>query len=194
MQVSILCGGKSSRMQSEKGLALYKNKPFIEHIMDAVLPITLKIQLITNSCDYEYLKFDTIEDIIKDKGPIGGIHTALVHSDTEINLILSCDIPLISTKIIQELIEKHHSIYDVSIFEETNRVHPLIGIYSKKVIPILKKAIESNELKMMHFISKVNHQLIWIEDQNKQQFQNINSLLELEELNTKYNSYNEKIN
>jgi molybdopterin-guanine dinucleotide biosynthesis protein A len=187
MQASILCGGKSSRMQSEKGLVLYKNKPFIEHIIDAVLPITSKIQLITNCSDYDYLKYDTIKDIIIDKGPIGGIYSALKHSATELNLILSCDIPLISTKIIQELIEKHNSNFDVSIFEETNRVHPLIGIYSKKVLPILKKSIESNELKMMHFISKLNHQLIWIEDENKQQFLNINSLLELEELNTKYN-------
>ena len=187
MQVSILCGGKSSRMQSEKGLVLYKKKPFIEHIIDAVLPITSKIQFITNSCDYDYLKYDTINDIIMNKGPIGGIYTALVHSDAELNLILSCDIPLISTKIIQELIEKHKSIFDVSIFGETNRIHPLIGIYSKKLVPDLKKAIESNELKMMHFISNANHQLIWVEDDNKQQFQNINSLLELEELNAKHN-------
>ena len=126
MQVSILCGGKSSRMQTEKGLTLYKNKPFIEHIIDAVLPITSTIQLITNSTDYNYLKYETIKDIIKDKGPISGIYTALVHSGTELNLILSCDIPLISTKIIRELIERHKSSFDVTIFEETNRVHPLI--------------------------------------------------------------------
>jgi molybdopterin-guanine dinucleotide biosynthesis protein A len=187
MQVSILCGGKSSRMQSEKGLALYKNKPFIEHIIDAVLPVTSKIQLITNSCDYDYLKYNTIHDVLPDKGPIGGIYTALVHSNYELNLILSCDIPLISTKIMRELIDKQNSSCDVTIFEETNRVHPLIGIYSKKVLSVLKNKIDTNELKMMHFISKVKHQLLWIEDEYKHQFQNINSLIELEELNTKYN-------
>ncbi|HEX8014674.1 MAG TPA: NTP transferase domain-containing protein, partial [Flavobacterium sp.] len=36
----ILCGGKSSRMKSEKGLVLFQGKPFIEHIIQAVLPIT----------------------------------------------------------------------------------------------------------------------------------------------------------
>ncbi|WP_310559136.1 molybdenum cofactor guanylyltransferase [Flavobacterium sp.] len=187
MQVSILCGGKSSRMQSEKGLALYKNKPFIEHIIDAVLPITSTIQLITNSSEYDYLKYDTIKDVIIDKGPMGGIYTALLHSDTDLNLILSCDIPLISTTMLLELIEKYNSSFDVSIFEETNRVHPLIGIYSKNVLPMLKNRIDANELKMMHFISNSKHQLIWIEDENRQQFQNINSLLELQEFNAKYN-------
>ena len=187
MQVSILCGGKSSRMQSEKGLVLYQNKPFIEYIIEAALPISNTILLITNTNDYDYLAYKKIKDIVIDKGPLGGIYTALVHSETENNLILSCDIPLISTNILRKLIEKHTISFDVSIFEETNQIHPLIGIYSKKVLPILKKSIESNELKMMHFICSVNHQLIWIEDQNKQQFQNINSLLELEELNKKYN-------
>lgn len=186
MQVSILCGGKSSRMQSEKGLALYKNKPFIEHIIEAVLPIATNIRLITNSSDYDYLKYSKIKDIIPDKGPMGGVYTALIHSDTELNLILSCDIPLISTKVLQEVIEKYKSSFEVSIFEETNRVHPLIGIYSKKILPLLKKSIDADELKMMSFISKINHQLIWIEEKNRHLFQNINSLLELEELNYKH--------
>jgi molybdopterin-guanine dinucleotide biosynthesis protein A len=187
MQVSILCGGKSSRMQSEKGLTLFLNKPFIEHIIDAVLPISSAIHLITNSSEYDYLKYDTIKDVINDKGPMGGIYSALVHSETDMNLILSCDIPLISKTMLRELIERHNSSFDVSIFEETNRVHPLIGIYSKKVLPMLKIRIDANELKMMHFVSNSKHQLIWIEDENKQQFQNINSLLELQELNAKYN-------
>jgi molybdopterin-guanine dinucleotide biosynthesis protein A len=87
---------------------------------------------------------------------------------------------------LQQLVEKHNSSFDVSIFEETNRIHPLIGIYSKNMLPVLEKAIDENELKMMQFISNANHQLIWIEDENKYLFQNINSLVELDALNTKY--------
>ena len=98
MQVSILCGGKSSRMQSEKGLVLYQNKPFIEHIIEAVLPISNNIQLVTNTNDYNYLAYKKIKDVVVDKGPLGGIYSALIHSDSEINLILSCDIPLIQPK------------------------------------------------------------------------------------------------
>lgn len=184
MQVSILCGGKSSRMQSEKGLVLYQNKPFIEHIIEAVLPISNNIQLVTNTNDYDYLVYRKIKDIIADKGPLGGIYSALVHSDSEINLILSCDIPLISTEMLQELIEKHTVNFDISVFEDANRIHPLIGIYSKSILAVLKKAIDANQLKMMHFISNINHQLIPILDEKKHLFKNINSVAELNELNT----------
>lgn len=183
MQVSILCGGKSSRMQSEKGLILYQNKPFVDHIIEAVLPISENIQLITNTNDYNYLKYRKIKDLIVEKGPLGGIYTALIYSESEINLILSCDIPLISTKILHELIEKHTSNFDVSVFQDNDSIHPLIGIYSKTIMPVLKKAIDHNDLKLMQLISKVKHQLIPVPLEKSYLFKNINSLAELIELN-----------
>lgn len=183
MQISILCGGKSSRMESEKGLVLYKNKPFIEYVIEAVLPISSNIQVITNTNDYDYLAYKKIKDIVPDKGPLGGIYSALVSSGTEMNLILSCDIPLISTEILKELIEKHNANFDVTVFEEENRVHPLIGMYSRNLIPFIKKAINENELKMMYFVSNVNHQIIAIDKDKKKLFKNINSIVELNELN-----------
>lgn len=183
MQIAILCGGKSSRMLSEKGLVLYKNKPLIEHVIAAVLPISSNIQLITNSHDYDYLNCKIINDIKLDKGPIGGIYSALVNSDSEINLILSCDIPLISTEILLELIEKHNINFDVTVFEDRKRMHPLIGIYSKKILPILKRAIVEKELKMMNLFPKIKHQLIDIKDENRHNFKNINTVTELNQLN-----------
>lgn len=182
--VSILCGGKSSRMQSEKGLVLFQGMPFIEHIIEAVKPISDKIQLVTNTSDYDYLPCKKIKDIELDKGPVGGIYSALVYSQSETNLILSCDIPLISTELLAELINKHTTDFEVSVFSDTNKIHPLIGIYSKKIIKILKKAIDENDLKMMRLLEKVNHQIIEVVGERSKQFKNVNSLAELNELNT----------
>lgn len=186
MQVSILCGGKSSRMQSEKGLVLYQDKPFIEHIIDAVLPISSNIQLITNTNEYDYLNYRKIKDIIIDKGSLGGIYSALANSDSEINLILSCDIPLISTEILLELIAKHNTNFDVTVFEDKESLHPLIGIYSKQIVAILKQSIDENDLKMMRFLSKVKTQRILVDYVKSQFFKNINSLAELNKLNTNF--------
>ncbi|MFE3849162.1 molybdenum cofactor guanylyltransferase [Flavobacterium sp. LB3P45] len=184
MQVSILCGGKSSPMQLEKGLVLYQNKPFIAHIIEAVLPISSNIQLITNTNDYDYLPYNKVKDIVVHKGPLGGIYTALVHSETEMNLILSCEIPLISSEILLELIENHGTNFEVSVFKDTDWIHPLIGIYATTILPVLKKAIDANDLKMMRLISNVKHQLIPIPNAKRHLFKNINSVAELNELNT----------
>ncbi|MEP6802874.1 MAG: molybdenum cofactor guanylyltransferase [Flavobacterium sp.] len=183
LTVFILCGGKSSRMQSEKGLVLFQNKPFIEHIIQAILPITNEIKLITNNKEYDYLSYQKIPDIITDKGPLGGIYTALTNSETEFNLILSCDIPLISTELLSELISKHNKEAEITVFASESRMHPLIGIYSKKVLAVIKSAIDNDDLKMMNLIVKVPHQIITIDESENFHLTNINSVDELNDLN-----------
>lgn len=183
LSVFILCGGKSSRMQSEKGLVLFQEKPFIEHIIQAISPITDQIKLITASKEYDYLAYEKIADVIADKGPLGGIYTALMHSETEFNLILSCDIPMISSELLKELISKHTEEAGITVFSSESRIHPLIGIYSKKILPIIKNAIESDELKMMDLLAKIPHQIIKIEESENLPLTNINSADELNDLN-----------
>lgn len=100
------------------------------------------------------------------------------------NLILSCDIPLISTQLLLELINKHNENYTVSIFSDEERLHPLIGIYSKSIVPILKEAIANSNLRMMDMIHNVDAQIIEVGVDKSNQFRNINSVAELNELNT----------
>ena len=183
LTVFILCGGKSSRMQSEKGLVLFQDKPFIEHIIKAILPITENIKLITATKEYDYLPYQKIPDIIIDKGPLGGIYTALSHSETEFNLILSCDIPLISTELLSELISKHNNEASITIFASESRLHPLIGIYSKKIVAVVKSAIDNNDLKMMNLLGNIPHQIINIDESENFHLTNINSADELNDLN-----------
>lgn len=183
ISVFILCGGKSSRMQSEKGLVLFQDKPFIEHIIQAILPITDQIKLITATKEYDYLPYQKIPDIILDKGPLGGIYTALTNSETEFNLILSCDIPLISTELLSELISKHNNEAEITVFASESRLHPLIGIYSKKVLPVIKSAIDNDQLKMMDLIAAIPHQILNIDESENFHLTNINSVDELNDLN-----------
>ncbi|MCC9016265.1 MULTISPECIES: molybdenum cofactor guanylyltransferase [Flavobacterium] len=179
----ILCGGKSSQLQSEKGLVLFRKKPFIEHIIGAILPVTQKIVLITESKEYDYLTYPKIPDVIADKGPLGGIYTALLQSETEFNLILSCDIPLISTELLQELLSKHTEEAGITVFASESRMHPLIGIYSRIMIPFIKKAIDGNELKVMDLLERIPHQIINLEESEVFHLSRINSADELDDLN-----------
>ncbi len=184
MQIFILCGGKSTRMQTEKGLVLYHKKPFVEHIIEAVLPISKNIILVANTKDYDYLNYKKIKDIQSEKGPLGGIYTALMESESMLNLILSCDIPLVSTEILEELIQKHNDDFEVTIFEDTTRIHPLIGIYSRKIIPIIEQTLAENNLKMRCFLSTIKCQKLKINTPKSHFLKNINSQEELKELNT----------
>ena len=56
-------------------------------------------------------------------------------------------------------------------------------MYSKKIIPILKQSIDDNQLKVMDFLSKATVQIIPISGDKSEQFKNINSVIELNEIN-----------
>ena len=188
ISVYILCGGKSSRMLTEKGLVLFQGKPFVEHIISAVLPLTQTIFLVTDNKEYDYLPYPKIKDLIQDKGPLGGIYTALADSKTEINLILSCDVPLITTEALLQLIEKHDESAAVTVLASESRIHPLIGIYTKSILTKVERAVKEELLKLRDFITTVPHQIISFEERETFQFTNINTPDELDQITNHLNS------
>ena len=182
----ILCGGKSSRMQSEKGLVKFKNKPFIQWVIDAIKPITNNIFLVTDNPDYSFFGYTSVADVYKDKGPIGGIYSALNRSETEYNLILSCDVPNISTSVIQKyLINKMTNNHDVTFLSEDKNIYPLIAIYNKRLVPKFFDAITSDKLKLVSLLNELDCQNIKVKAEDFEFLKNINTKEELEKLEIK---------
>ncbi len=181
IQAYILCGGKSTRMKTEKGLVNFSGKPFISHVIEALKPITNNLILITAKKEYEKFGFPLLEDVYKNKGPVGGIFTALKHSQAAGNLILSCDIPFITTEVLRKLIYAHTgSSYPISIATGLNQRHPLIGMYNKSLEFFFENQVLQNELKLMDVVQKWAHQTVFID--NLEALRNINSKEELDSL------------
>lgn len=108
MEISayILAGGKSSRMGSDKGMLSLNETVFGGHIVNVLEKSSIKgITIVSSNPEFDFLNCNRIAYIYPCKGPVGGIFTALKHSVTQQNLILSVDIPLISAEIIEWLIE-----------------------------------------------------------------------------------------
>lgn len=97
----ILAGGKSSRMGQNKALLDFKGKTVIEHVISTVSNLFNRVIIITNSpADYTHLGFEIFTDFYANLGPLAGIHSGLVNSKTERNFIISCDIPLVTSDVI----------------------------------------------------------------------------------------------
>ncbi|UGU16898.1 molybdenum cofactor guanylyltransferase [Sinomicrobium kalidii] len=178
----ILCGGKSRRMGSEKGLVVFNGRTFVGHIFEAIIPVCDRVFLVTNSGNREAYGYpDTITDIYADKGPIGGIYTALQHSDTEDNLILSCDVPLLTTGLLRELMVWHRNgTAAITVVRDSDRIHPLIGIYKKKTRHLFKAALLQNELRLMKVLERINCQQLPVSGERSIELQNINTREDLQ--------------
>ncbi|MEO8146333.1 MAG: molybdenum cofactor guanylyltransferase [Bacteroidia bacterium] len=171
----ILAGGKSSRMKQDKGLVMLNGKMMVEYILDKAKMFTDKIIIITNSDEYNQFGFPCYADMIKDSGPMGGIYTGLANSTTQKNLVLSCDAPFVSEKVLTELIKQTND-EDVLVAAHDEKIEPLCAVYDLKCKDFFKQWIENVELKMMDALQKLNTVKVnFTENELKNSFANINT-------------------
>ena len=148
----ILAGGKSSRMGSDKGLLNINGQPIIQMIIEQLQPAVYKIVIVSNNADYEKFGLEVIPDLIKDIGPAGGIHTALSHTHSEKIFVMSCDMPNITTKSIEYMIEQSsHS--QIALPLNHGKTEPLFGVYSKKCLLRWQQLIEQGMIKLQEMVT-----------------------------------------
>lgn len=172
----ILAGGKSERMGTDKGMLLYKGKPFIQHVYESLQPIVGdNIVVVSSNTDYDALGYRRIEDLIEDKGPVGGLYTALKQSKTKLNLVLSVDVPLVSTELLQWLVENHHDSYLITQLQSNEKTSPLTAVYDRALRILLGEHLAGNQLKLRDVVDEVNHQTLEVPKKWSAQVKNINT-------------------
>lgn len=187
----ILAGGKSSRMGMNKSLLKIGGKTIIERIVDLMKSIFSEIIIITNSPnEYASLKLPMYEDIYKWKGPLAGIHSALTHSQTEKNFVISCDTPLM-TKDMIEYIVNFQTQKPIVFCEAAGYHQPLVGIYKKEIMIEIENFLSGNDEttdKSFHrFLKRVDAEIIHPGDlsiYNDEIFFNVNKKDDYEKLLT----------
>lgn len=175
----ILAGGKSSRMNQDKGLMLLDGKPMIQYIIDVLATIVDEIIIISNNPEYEQFGFPVYSDLIKDKGPLAGIYTGLFYSQSETNIVLSCDVPFVNEELILFLISEHQK-HQITIPKKEERTHQLIGIFSKSCEANFAIYIEKDELKLIDAFKNLNLNIVDANYFDIDLFRNLNSLNDLD--------------
>ncbi len=172
----ILAGGKSQRMGTDKGLLPLNGKPFITHIYEAMKPVFGdNIVVVSSNADYDAFGYQRIEDLISDKGPVGGLYTALKQSKTKFNLVLSVDVPLVTTELLQWLVDNHDDSYLITQVQVDDKVSPLVAVYDRALRTLLGEHMAGNQLKLRDVIAEVNPQTLIVPVKWSEQLQNINT-------------------
>ncbi|HEY3249695.1 MAG TPA: molybdenum cofactor guanylyltransferase [Ignavibacteria bacterium] len=144
----ILCGGKSSRMGINKAFLKLGESYIIEIISKLMNELFGRVIAITNEPElYKFLNIELFEDIYKDKGPLGGIHSGLIHSMTEKNFIISCDMPLISKETIK-FITDFQSEKCIKVPFADGYIQQLCGVYSTKCLSLIEEIFNEDDNQM----------------------------------------------
>lgn len=185
----VLAGGKSRRMGTEKGLLKLGGKHLIEYAIEILEKVCGRILISENSDTYDFLGYPVIADIVPNSGPMGGIYSGLMNSETDLNLVLSCDMPFISEELLNYLINNSEG-FDVAVpWLGEERFEPMCALYHKNTIPVFEQFIQSNNYKIQDVYRKLKTNKLLISAELKFYkpflFDNLNSKQDLEQANLK---------
>lgn len=178
----ILAGGKSSRIGFDKGVINLNGKPFIVHIIEAMKPLVNNIIIVSDNTDYDKFGYQIVNDLIKNFGPVAGLYSGLSNSKTEYNLVLSCDVPLIKTFILEQLIDRFDIDYDMIQLQSENKSMPLIAIYKTHCLHTFEAQLNKNEKRLRIAVEQLKHKTITIDSECDQYVKNINTIAQLNEI------------
>lgn len=133
MSAVILAGGKSSRMGKCKAELDFKGTPLIEHQAKKIAALGIEDIMISGYAKpIAGTRF--VPDAYPHKGPLSGIHAALVAARGEHCLVLAVDAPLVPEDTLHELIRAHLARSNsVTVLLHSGKIEPLIGVYASSL-------------------------------------------------------------
>jgi molybdopterin-guanine dinucleotide biosynthesis protein A len=193
----VLAGGKNLRLGRDKTLEIIGGKSLIERVLERLKPLTSQIIIVTSTKPFDLqvtYKIETAMDAYPGKGPLGGIYSGLLTSQSMYNIVVACDMPFLNTELLRYMLEISSDFDAVIPRLEDSMIEPLHAVYSRSCLEKMGKKLEHNQLSVHSFLDNMYVRYIELEEIRKYDpdllsFFNINDQTDLEQaiaLATKY--------
>ncbi len=183
----ILAGGRGSRMGGvDKGLQPLRGKPMVAHVIERLAPQagTLAINANQNLDSYRTFGYPLWPDATPEfEGPLAGLHTGLLHCETQYLATAPCDSPFLPMDLVARLHEAVAASQAKAAYAATGsggplQSHPVFCLLDKSVLPSLVAYLQQGGRRMIAWFASINAVEVRFVDESA--FRNINTLEELQ--------------
>lgn len=141
----VLAGGNSSRMGSDKALALFGGIPLIQVALESLAEAHILARVAGSRSDLGRFA-DEIPDLHPKSGPLGGIHAALSAQLAEWNLFLPVDLPLMPASLLAGLLQRACLTQaPVTATRLNGRMQPFPVVLHTSVLPAISLRLAAGE-------------------------------------------------
>lgn len=155
ISIAILCGGDASRFGADKTRVEIEERPLYKIIWEKLEGKSDDVFLQT-APDDEY-DLPTRVDLVLERGPLGGIYSALSHAKHEWLFVSACDLPFLDPRIVDVLYSKAENGTEVVIPRwENGYLEPLTALYNVSVLLRLEKLLEGGTRKITDFLNQLD--------------------------------------
>ena len=155
----VLAGGKGLRLGRDKALVELDGENLLQRIISRLSFLNSDIILVVAGSQQPldiagYPKLKIVTDIYPGKGPLVGIYSGLLSSDSAYNLVVACDMPFLNKHLIGYMLDVSVG-FDITIPRLGNMVEPLHAIYSKNCLKAIEKLLVEENLKIDSLLKMV---------------------------------------
>ncbi len=153
----VLVGGLSTRMGQDKALLLSGSDPLVTDVAHRVAVAAGNVALVGHPERYSSLGLDCIVDLRPNLGPLSGIESALVSRRGDLNLIVACDMPGLTVRLLQRLLQHAAQAGALCVVgrDKTGTIHPLCAVYHRDCLPVVQRALDGRRLRLMDLVEEL---------------------------------------
>lgn len=154
----ILAGGRSLRLGRSKCLETINGTSLIEWVIERLKSVSSRILIVTSQEQLDLPATrgaEVVVDLYPGKGPLGGIYTGLLASESSHILAVACDMPFLNIELLCYMIELSPGFDAVVPRLGEGKVEPLHAIYTKGCLDNMKTQLEHNQLEISRFLNTV---------------------------------------
>lgn len=164
----ILAGGKGLRLRRDKASEIINDKRLLNWVLSGlsffeseIIIVTAKEQPGAQIVDQARVKI--VSDIYPETGPLGGIYSGLVSSDTQHNIVVACDMPFLNQALLDYMLQTSGN-FDLVVPRWDGMVEPLHAIYSKSCLPTMENMLKQGILSVTKLFNLVRVRYVETEE------------------------------
>ncbi len=157
----ILAGGKSTRMGQDKAFLEINGESSIKRLYKLLSPFFDEIIVSVDSeRDIPFTGMKVVRDVKDGHGPLMGIYSAIMASQSQVNFIIACDIPEVNMTLLFELLANSEE-HDITVPSFSDgQYEPLFAVYKKSVAHAAKKMLDFHKRRIIEIFPECKTQVI----------------------------------
>ncbi len=148
---AILAGGQATRFGGrDKSTLLVDGRTIRDRQIAALTPLTDDLQIVTS-------------DLVPGCGPLGGLHTALIAARHDTLFLIACDMPYVSTALVEYLLSLTGGA-DAVVPRSEGGYHPLCAVYTRACLEPAAARLANRRLNMRALVADVRTRVVAAEE------------------------------
>lgn len=151
----VVAGGRSERMGRDKALLPWAESTLLEHALARLRAVCADVRILAGAeARYAGYGAPVHTDLVRDAGPLGGVHAGLQNLGAAFGLFLGVDTPLIPPALLGALVGAAPG-FDAVVPVVGGRPEPLCAVYGEGCREPVRRRLAAGERKMTSFWPEV---------------------------------------